>query len=261
MMLNGKTALVTGSTSGIGLGIAHAFAKAGCNVVLNGLGNADDIAALVDQFNQDYDAKTVFLGADLMNVSEIENLMADAAAEFGGVDILVNNAGIQHVAPMEDFAPEKWDQVIALNLSACFHTTRLALPYMKEENWGRIINVASAHGLVASVNKAAYVAAKHGVLGMTKVCALETAETGITANSICPGWVRTELVERQIEKRSAESGRTVEEEARDLLTEKQPSKEFVTPAELGEAALFLASDAASQMTGTSLSMDGGWTAQ
>jgi 3-hydroxybutyrate dehydrogenase len=261
MMLNGKTALVTGSTSGIGLGIAHAFAKAGCNVVLNGLGNADDIAALVDQFNQDYDAKTVFLGADLMNVSEIENLMADAAAEFGGVDILVNNAGIQHVAPMEDFAPEKWDQVIALNLSACFHTTRLALPYMKEKNWGRIINVASAHGLVASVNKAAYVAAKHGVLGMTKVCALETAETGITANSICPGWVRTELVERQIEKRAAESGRTVEEEARDLLTEKQPSKEFVTPAQLGEAALFLASDAASQMTGTSLSMDGGWTAQ
>lgn len=261
MMLNGKTALVTGSTSGIGLGIAHAFAKAGCNVVLNGLGNADDIAALVDQFNQDYDAKTVFLGADLMNVSEIENLMADAAAEFGGVDILVNNAGIQHVAPMEDFAPEKWDQVIALNLSACFHTTRLVLPYMKEKNWGRIINVASAHGLVASVNKAAYVAAKHGVLGMTKVCALETAETGITANSICPGWVRTELVERQIEKRAAESGRTVEEEARDLLTEKQPSKEFVTPAQLGEAALFLASDAASQMTGTSLSMDGGWTAQ
>lgn len=261
MMLNGKTALVTGSTSGIGLGIAHAFAKAGCNVVLNGLGNADDIAALVDQFNQDYDAKTVFLGADLMNVSEIENLMADAAAEFGGVDVLVNNAGIQHVAPMEDFAPEKWDQVIALNLSACFHTTRLALPYMKEKNWGRIINVASAHGLVASVNKAAYVAAKHGVLGMTKVCALETAETGITANSICPGWVRTELVERQIEKRAAESGRTVEEEARDLLTEKQPSKEFVTPAQLGEAALFLASDAASQMTGTSLSMDGGWTAQ
>ncbi len=261
MMLNGKTALVTGSTSGIGLGIAHAFAKAGCNVVLNGLGNADDIAALVDRFNQDYDAKTVFLGADLMNVSEIENLMADAAAEFGGVDILVNNAGIQHVAPMEDFAPEKWDQVIALNLSACFHTTRLALPYMKEKNWGRIINVASAHGLVASVNKAAYVAAKHGVLGMTKVCALETAETGITANSICPGWVRTELVERQIEKRAAESGRTVEEEARDLLTEKQPSKEFVTPAQLGEAALFLASDAASQMTGTSLSMDGGWTAQ
>ncbi|WP_417793020.1 3-hydroxybutyrate dehydrogenase [Terasakiella pusilla] len=260
-MLNGKTALVTGSTSGIGLGIAHAFAKAGCNVVLNGLGNADDIAALVDRFNQDYDAKTVFLGADLMNVSEIENLMADAAAEFGGVDILVNNAGIQHVAPMEDFAPEKWDQVIALNLSACFHTTRLALPYMKEKNWGRIINVASAHGLVASVNKAAYVAAKHGVLGMTKVCALETAETGITANSICPGWVRTELVERQIEKRAAESGRTVEEEARDLLTEKQPSKEFVTPAQLGEAALFLASDAASQMTGTSLSMDGGWTAQ
>ncbi|WP_417789811.1 3-hydroxybutyrate dehydrogenase [Terasakiella pusilla] len=260
-MLNGKTALVTGSTSGIGLGIAHAFAKVGCNVVLNGLGNADDIAALVDQFNQDYDAKTVFLGADLMNVSEIEKLMADAAAEFGGVDILVNNAGIQHVAPMEDFAPEKWDQVIALNLSACFHTTRLALPYMKEKNWGRIINVASAHGLVASVNKAAYVAAKHGVLGMTKVCALETAETGITANSICPGWVRTELVERQIEKRAAESGRTVEEEARDLLTEKQPSKEFVTPAQLGEAALFLASDAASQMTGTSLSMDGGWTAQ
>lgn len=261
MMLNGKTALVTGSTSGIGLGIAHAFAKAGCNVVLNGLGNADDIAALVDQFNQDYDAKTVFLGADLMNVSEIEKLMADAAAEFGGVDILVNNAGIQHVAPMEDFAPEKWDQVIALNLSACFHTTRLALPYMKEKNWGRIINVASAHGLVASVNKAAYVAAKHGVLGMTKVCALETAETGITANSICPGWVRTELVEKQIEKRAAESGRTVEEEARDLLTEKQPSKEFVTPAQLGEAAIFLASDAASQMTGTSLSMDGGWTAQ
>lgn len=261
MMLNGKTALVTGSTSGIGLGIARAFAKAGCNVVLNGLGDADEIKALVDQFNQDYEGKIVFLGADLMQVSEIEKLMSEAAAEFGGVDILVNNAGIQHVAPMEEFATEKWDQVIALNLSAVFHTTRLALPYMKETNWGRIINVASAHGLVASVNKAAYVASKHGVLGMTKVCALETAETGITANSICPGWVRTELVEKQIQKRAAESGSTVEDEARDLLTEKQPSKEFVTPAQLGEAAIFLASDAASQMTGASLSMDGGWTAQ
>ncbi|MDV7340589.1 3-hydroxybutyrate dehydrogenase [Terasakiella sp. A23] len=260
-MFKGKTALVTGSTAGIGLGIAEVLAKAGCNVILNGRKKTDDVEGHVERFNKEYGGKTIFLGADLSDVSAIEKLMLEATKEFGGVDILVNNAGIQHVSPLEEFAPEKWDQVIALNLSSCFHTMRLALPYMKEQNWGRIINVASAHGLVGSANKAAYVAAKHGVLGMTKVCALETAETGITANSICPGWVRTELVENQIKQRADNSGRTIEEEAHDLLSEKQPSKQFVTTEQLGEAAKFLVSDAASQMTGTTMTMDGGWTSQ
>lgn len=260
-MLTTKTALVTGSTSGIGLGIAKVLAKSGCNVILNGLGDASEIETLRANLDDASTGKVLFHGADLTKVDQIEEMMSYAKSEFGSVDILVNNAGIQHVSPLEDFAPERWDLVIALNMSAAFHTMRIALPDMKKNNWGRIINVASVHGQVASVNKAAYVASKHGVLGLTKVCALETAETGITANSICPGWVRTELVEKQIEMRAEQSGRSVEDEARELLTEKQPSKEFVTPEQLGESALFLCSDAASQMTGVTMTMDGGWSAQ
>jgi len=197
----------------------------------------------------------------LTKSDQIEEMMNYAKAEIGSVDILVNNAGMQHVSPIEDFDPARWDLLIALNLTANFHTMRMALPDMKAKNWGRIINVASVHGQVASTQKSAYVASKHGVLGLTKVCALETAETGITANSICPGWVRTELVEKQIEMRAEASGKDIEEEARDLLSEKQPSKAFVSPAQLGEAAVFLCSDAASQMTGQTMTLDGGWTAQ
>jgi 3-hydroxybutyrate dehydrogenase len=260
-MLKNKTALITGSTSGIGLGIAKVLAKAGCNVIINGLVSKHENNALLDFFNNHYDGKFFFHGADLTDVSAIEDLMLYAQKVLGGVDILVNNAGIQHVSSIEDFAPQYWDKLISLNLTSNFHTMRLALPKMKQKNWGRIINVASAHGWVGSIGKAGYVAAKHGVMGLTKVCALETAETGITANCICPGWVRTELVEKQIEERAAQSGRSIEEEARILLTEKQPSKEFVTPDQIGEAAKFLASDAAAQMTGATITMDGGWTAQ
>jgi 3-hydroxybutyrate dehydrogenase len=260
-MLTNKTALVTGSTSGIGLGIAKVLAKAGCNLVLNGLGDQGAIDALCSELDKASAGKVVFHGADLTKVDQIEDMMAFAAKKFGSVDILVNNAGIQHVSPIEDFDVQRWDLVIALNMTAAFHTMRLALGDMKKNNWGRIINVASVHGQVASVNKSAYVASKHGVLGLTKVCALETAKTDITANSICPGWVRTELVEKQIEQRAKDSGCSIEEAASDLLREKQPSGEFVTPNQLGEAALFLCSDAASQMTGTTITMDGGWTAQ
>jgi len=260
-MLANKTALVTGSTSGIGLGIAKVLAKAGCNIVLNGLGDQGVIDALCSDLDKASTGKVRFHGADLTKVDQIEDMMSFVAKEFGSVDILVNNAGIQHVSCIEDFDVQRWDLVIALNMTAAFHTMRLSLPDMKKNNWGRIINVASVHGLVGSVNKSAYVASKHGVLGLTKVCALETAQTGITANSICPGWVRTELVENQIVQRAQNSGRSIEDEASDLLREKQPSGEFVTPDQLGEAALFLCSDAASQMTGTTMTLDGGWSAQ
>ena len=260
-MLAGKNALVTGSTSGIGLGIAKALAAQGCNVVLNGLGDADQIEATRKELDDTSEGNILFHGADLTKSDQIEEMMNYAKSEIGSIDILVNNAGMQHVSPIENFDPARWDLLIALNLTANFHTMRMALPDMKEKNWGRIINVASVHGQVASTQKSAYVASKHGVLGLTKVCALETAETGITANSICPGWVRTELVEKQIEMRAEASGKDIEEEARELLSEKQPSKAFVSPAQLGEAAVFLCSDAASQMTGQTMTLDGGWTAQ
>lgn len=259
-MLTGKIAVVTGSTSGIGLGIAQAFAEQNADVVVNARTQTAETDALVEQLNGLGKGRVIFAAADLLQQTEIEAMMAKVKSDLGPVDILVNNAGMQHVAPIEDFAPDKWDMVLSLNLNAAFHTMRLALPDMKEKNWGRIINVASAHGQVASVNKSAYVASKHGLIGLTKVCALETAESGITANSICPGWVRTPLVEDQIVARAEKSGRSVEEEARDLLSEKQPSKQFATPDQLGAAAVFLCSDAASQMTGSTLTMDGGWTA-
>ncbi|MEL0551365.1 3-hydroxybutyrate dehydrogenase [Raoultella lignicola] len=256
MNLNGKVALVTGSTSGIGLGIATVLAKAGAQLVLNGFGDSAAARAAVAQVGK----TPGYHDADLRDVQQIEAMMAYANAEFGGVDIVVNNAGIQHVSPVESFAVEKWNDIIAINLSSVFHTSRLALPGMRARNWGRIINIASVHGLVASKDKSAYVAAKHGVVGLTKTLALETARTGVTCNAICPGWVLTSLVQQQIDKRISE-GAEPEQAREQLLAEKQPSGEFVTPEQLGELALFLCSDGAAQVRGAAWNMDGGWVAQ
>jgi len=256
MSVQGKTALVTGSTSGIGLGIASVLAAAGARVILNGFGDVEQAQAQVARRG----AAPGYHGADLGDAAQIADMMQYAEREFGGVDILVNNAGIQHVAPLDQFPVEKWNAILAINLSAVFHTCRLALPGMRERNWGRIINVASVHGLVASKDKSAYVAAKHGVVGLTKTLALETARTPVTCNAICPGWVLTPLVQQQIDKRIAAG--TDPQRARDeLLAEKQPSQEFVTPEQLGELALFLCSDAAAQVRGAAWNMDGGWLAQ
>lgn len=256
MNLNGKTALVTGSTSGIGLGIARILAKAGAQLILNGFGDSESAREEIAQLGK----KPGYHDADLRDVLQIEAMMHYAESQFGGVDILVNNAGIQHVAPVDAFPVEKWNDIIAINLSSVFHTSRLALPAMRDKNWGRIINIASVHGLVASKEKSAYVAAKHGVVGFTKSLALETARTGITANTICPGWVLTPLVQQQIDKRIAEG--VPPEQARDLLlAEKQPSGEFVTPEQLGELALFLCSEGAVNVRGAAWNMDGGWVAQ
>ena len=227
-----KIALVTGSTSGIGLGIARALAKAGCDVVLNGFGEAPAIEATRAGLAREFGIKVHFDGADLSKPREVTRLVEAATAELGCVDILVNNAGIQHTAPLEDFPAERWDNVIAINLSSNFHAMRAVIPQMRQRNWGRIVNIASAHGLVASVHKSAYVAAKHGVVGLTKVVALETATTGITCNAICPGWVLTPLVERQIKERSAREGIAVEQARTELLAEKQPSHEFATPEQM-----------------------------
>jgi 3-hydroxybutyrate dehydrogenase len=259
--LQGRRALVTGSTSGIGLGMAKALAERGCNLVVNGFGDAAEIDRLVASIAKDCGVEAVFEGGDLSKVADIESLMQRCAQTHGGIDILINNAGIQHVSPIEAFAVERWDAVIALNLSAVFHTTRLALPGMRQRGWGRIINIASAHGLVASAEKSAYVAAKHGVIGLTKTTALETATTGITCNAICPGWVLTPLVQRQIDARMAEKGLTPEQAKAQLLGEKQPSQEFVTPEQIGELAAFLCSPAADQVRGAAWVIDGGWTAQ
>ncbi|PPE70573.1 3-hydroxybutyrate dehydrogenase [Caldimonas thermodepolymerans] len=256
-MLKGKTALVTGSTSGIGLGIACALARQGANVVLNGFGDAQAAKAEVAAFG----TRVSYHGADMSRPAEIEDLIRHAEAEFGGVDILVNNAGIQHVANVEDFPVEKWDAIIAINLTSAFHTTRLALPGMKARNWGRVINVASTHGLVASAQKSAYVASKHGIIGFTKAVALETATTGVTVNAICPGWVLTPLVQKQVDARAAAGGLTQEEAKRQLLAEKQPSLQFTTPEQLGELAVFLCSEAAANVRGVAWNMDGGWVAQ
>ena len=256
MNLKGKTALVTGSTSGIGLGIAQVLAEAGADLLLNGFGDAQ---AAIDAVAAS-GGKVLHHPADMSDPQQIESMIAYAERKFGAIDILVNNAGIQHVSPVEDFAPERWDAIIAINLSSAFHTTRLALPGMRRRSWGRIINIASAHGLAASAGKSAYVAAKHGLVGLSKSVALETATTGITCNAICPGWVLTPLVQAQIDARAAESGDS-EGERRNLLAEKQPSLEFVTPRQLGELALFLCSDAAAQVRGAAWNMDGGWLAQ
>ena len=256
-MLKGKTALVTGSTSGIGLGIAKALAAQGANIMLNGFGDVEgpkaEIAALGVQVD--------YHGADMSKPSEIEDMMKQAAARFGRVDILVNNAGIQHVARIENFPVERWDAIIAINMSSAFHATRLALPAMKAANWGRIINVASVHGLVASAEKSAYVTAKHGVVGLTKVTALENAATGITCNAICPGWVLTPLVQKQVDAKAAALGLSNAEATKLLLGEKEPSMQFTTPEELGALAVFFCSPAGNNVRGVAWNMDGGWTAQ
>ncbi|MEO3428841.1 3-hydroxybutyrate dehydrogenase [Pelagibius sp. CAU 1746] len=260
-MLKGKTALVTGSTSGIGQGIAEALAAQGANIVLNGFGEAGDIAALRKEIAEKNGVTAAYDGADMSKPAEIARMMQDAEAQFGAVDILVNNAGIQHVSPLEDFPDERWDAVIAINLSSAFHTTKAALPAMRRKGWGRVINIASAHGLSASANKSAYVAAKHGIVGLTKVTALETGGAGITCNAICPGWVLTPLVKKQIEDRAAASGKSYEEEKLALVAEKTPSKDFSTPEQIGGLAVFLCSPSADQITGAPLSIDGGWMAQ
>jgi 3-hydroxybutyrate dehydrogenase len=260
-MLKGKTALVTGSTSGIGLGMARQLAAQGANVILNGFGDSEGPKAEVLQVGSAHGIRVGYHGADMSKPADIEAMVAYANAEFGGVDILVNNAGIQHVANVENFPVDKWDAVIAINLSSAFHTTRLVVPGMRAKNWGRIINLASAHGLVASAGKSAYVAAKHGLVGLTKAVALETATTGVTCNAICPGWVLTPLVQKQIDDRAAKGGVTAEEAQKDLLGEKQPSLQFVTPAQLGDLAVFLCSPSADNVRGVAWNMDGGWVAQ
>jgi len=256
-MLKGKTALVTGSTSGIGLAIAKALAQQGANLVLNGFGDAEGPQAEITALG----VEALYHGADMSKPGDIEDMMKSAASKFGRVDILVNNAGIQHVAKVEDFPTERWDAVIAINLTSAFHTTRLAVPAMRAANWGRIINVASAHGLVASAQKSAYVAAKHGIVGLTKSVALETATTGITSNAICPGWVLTQLVQKQIDDRAAREGISALQAQNELLGEKQPSLQFTTVEQLGGLAVFLCSPAADQVRGVAWAMDGGWTAQ
>jgi len=259
-MLKGKTALVTGSTSGIGLGIAEAFAREGANIVLNGFGSADDIEALRAKIASDHGVAVRYDGADMTRPDTIEAMLKKAIAEFGAVDVLVNNAGIQHVAPIDEFPAEKWDAIIAINLVASFHTIRHALPAMKRRKWGRVINIASAHALVASPFKSAYVAAKHGIAGLTKTVALEVAERGITVNAICPGYVLTPLVKNQIPDTARARGITEEQVVKDVLLAAQPTKQFVTVDQVAAIARFLASEEAASITGALLSVDGGWTA-
>ena len=260
MGLKDKVALVTGSTSGIGLGIARAMAEAGAHVMLNGFGDPAAIEALRDELGHAHGVRIGYHGADMSRPDEVSALVQAAQQQLGGVDVLVNNAGIQHTAPIESFPRERWDAVIAINLSAAFHAMQAAIPGMKAAGWGRIINIASAHGLVASAQKSAYVAAKHGLVGLTKVGAIELAGDSITVNAICPGWVLTPLVEAQLQDRASREGASIEDVKRRLLTEKQPMAEFTTPASLGALAVFLCSDAARTITGASLSMDGGWVA-
>ena len=256
-MLKGKTALVTGSTSGIGLGLAKALAAQGANIVMNGFGEVDAALAQVKALG----VQVSYHGADMSKPDEIEAMVRHAGATFGSVDVLVNNAGIQHVARVENFPPERWDAVIAINLSSAFHASRFALPGMQARNWGRILNIASVHGLVASAEKSAYVAAKHGLVGLTKVTALENATSGVTCNAICPGWVLTPLVQKQVDAKAAALGISNEEAKRQLLAEKEPSLQFTTPEELGALAVFLCSTAADNVRGVAWNMDGGWAAQ
>ena len=259
-MLQGKTAVVTGSTSGIGLGIARALAQQGANILLNGFGEPAEINKLRDSIAADCRVKVGYSGADMSKPDDVAGMITQAVRDFGAVDILINNAGIQFTAPVHEFPVERWDAIIAINMSAAFHAIRAALPRMLARNWGRIINIASAHGLVASVHKVAYVTAKHGIMGMTKVVALETATTGVTCNAICPGWVLTPLVQKQIEDLAKHNG-PLDAARKKLLAEKQPSLDFVTPEQIGGLAVFLCSDAAAQIRGIGVPIDGGWTAQ
>ena len=261
MSLHGRVALVTGSTSGIGLGIARALAGAGASVMLNGFGDAAQIEGIRSRLEQECGVKIGYNGADVSNGDQVAALVTETQASLGSLDILVNNAGIQFTADIEAFPAARWDSIIAVNLSAVFHGMKAAIPGMKATGWGRIINIASAHGLVASAQKVAYVAAKHGVLGMTKVAAIELANTGVTANAICPGWVLTPLVEKQLADRAAREGTSVEKETHAFVTEKQPMAQFSTPGQIGALAVFLCSDAAKTITGAPLSIDGGWVAQ
>ncbi len=261
MALDGKSAIVTGSTSGIGLGIARTLAGAGANVMLNGFGDAAQIEALRSGLAHEFGVKVAYSGADISKPEQVRAMVQAAVEALGSADILVNNAGIQHTAPIEAFPDDRWDAIIAINLSSNFHAIKAVLPEMKRRDWGRIINIASVHGLVASTEKAAYVAAKHGVIGLTKVVALETATMGITCNAICPGWVLTPLVQKQIDDRAEREGISGKQAKAELLGEKQPSGEFATPEQMGALCVFLCSDAAAQIRGAALPVDGGWAAQ
>ncbi len=260
MSLKGKVALVTGSTSGIGQGIAEAFAAEGAAVMLNGFGDAAEIEKLRAGTAEKFGVKVEYSGADISKPDQVTALVAEIEKDFGSLDILVNNAGVQFTAPVEEFPDAQWDRIIAINLSAVFHGMKAVIPGMKKRGWGRIINIASAHGLVASEHKVAYVAAKHGVVGATKVAAIELANDGITVNAICPGWVLTPLVEKQLDDRAKAEGKDVATITQAFLTEKQPMAKFSTPEQIGALAVFLSSDAASTMTGTPISIDGGWVA-
>jgi 3-hydroxybutyrate dehydrogenase len=260
-MLKNKTALVTGSTSGIGMVIARSLAAEGCNIMLNGLGKPDEIKALQEEFRQKYKVQVEYSAADMTKPDEIAQMIHDTEKHFGKLDILVNNAGIQFTAPIEEFPQEKWDAIIAINLSASFHTIKAALPGMQKRNSGRIINISSVHGLVASIHKCAYVAAKHGLIGLTKVVALENAETMITCNAICPGWVHTPLVQKQIEDKAKENNISEQEAEKQLLETGQPTMRFVRPEEIGALVIFLCSDSAISMTGGSVTIDGAWSAE
>lgn len=256
-----KVALITGSTSGIGLAMAQSFAKSGYHTVINGFGPQDEIKKIVNDLSNQGPGQCIYVAADLSKADECKMLVEKTLEKFARIDVLINNAGIQHVAGVDTFPQDKWDLILAVNLSSAFHTIQTSLPVMRKNNWGRIINVASVHGLVASAQKSAYVAAKHGLVGLTKVVALETAQENITCNAVCPGWVLTPLVEQQIHAKAQANNISFDQAKDDLLSEKQPSKNFVKPEELGNLCLFLASDNAQQMTGASLVMDGGWTCQ